>query len=187
MVKKLNQKNKQIIRLATVIGVVLLLTLSFWGVKTKNNRADTPGDVTAQNPTINFEPATEEEKAQAEQHKEDLSKRIEQEQNTPPQAGEKAVTPIISSWGQNPDTNNLEVAAFIPEVYEEGGTCTLTLVKSTTTVTKSSTAQKDVNRTSCVPFVIPRSELEAGDWIASVHYASAAAQGVSNKQTISVK
>ncbi len=136
---------------------------------------------------INYSPPTEEDKNQAEDHKSELEERIKQEQNPTPPPDTKQVTPTISSWGQDPGSKNVEVAAFLSEVYEDGGICTLTLSKSARVITKTNTAQKDVNRTSCATLVVPYGELEPGNWEAVVSYASSAAKGISSKQTVTVK
>lgn len=183
----LKHKRSMSVNKKTVAFILFVIALLVAGglflVNKKDQKSDTP--VTG----INFGPPTEQEKAEAEQHKEEVRKRLEQEQNAnnQPQSGTKSVTPLISSWGQNPDTNNLEVAGFIPEIYEDGGKCTLTLTRNGQTITKDSSAHKDVSRTSCQPFAISQDSLTPGTWSATLKYASSTATGSSTSTTITVK
>jgi hypothetical protein len=138
--------------------------------------------------TINNGPATQQEKAEAEQHKAELEQKAAQEKAaTPSPTTKKVVVPFVASWGQDPDNNSFELSAFISDVYEDGGTCTLTMSASGKTITKTSTGHKDVNKTTCTPFVVSRTELTAGDWTAAVQYTSASAQGISNQQAVTVR
>ncbi len=169
---------------AAVIGVVFL---GLYLTHTKPFEQKSTAETTQQNnPTVKLEPATEQERKDAESHKADLEKRTDLE-NTPTTTDKKQVHPVIASWGQDPDTNNVEITAYVPDIYEDGGTCTLEFTKDSSTITKTTTGKKDVNRTSCSRFVIPKNELTAGTWSASVSYASASGSGASSSQTIEVK
>lgn len=99
------------------------------------------------------------------------------------------VTPIITYAGYFDDTKKqIEVNAFVPEIFENG-TCTLTLTRSgSTTITKTNTAAGSVKNTNCKNFVLERSELSAaGEWSAVVSYSSASHSGTSSTQTFMVQ
>ena len=174
-------KKKTII--AVVIAVVMLST-GFSIYKFRGNSSSTSGSDTG---GINFNPPTEQEKQSAEAHKEEVAKQAEFEDNPPASSRTKSVTPVISSWGQNPETKSVEVTGYIGTIYESGGTCKVTLTKEDKNVTETTTSQKDVNRTSCPAAVIPASNLSPGQWSATLTYTSSTAQGTSSAVLVTVK
>lgn len=99
------------------------------------------------------------------------------------------VTPVITYAGYFDDSKKqIEVNAFVPEIFENG-TCTLTLTRSgAATITKTNTAAGSVKNTNCKNFVLDRSELSAaGEWSAVVSYSSASHSGISSTQTFTVQ
>jgi hypothetical protein len=137
-------------------------------------------------PTINYGPPTKQEIADSEEHKKELEQARQNQPSTTPGV-QKSVGPVISSWGQDPGSKDLEIAAFVPGIYEDGGTCILTLTKAGVVLTKTTAGHKDVNRTSCEPFTIAQDELTTGAWKAVIHYDSVTASGSSNQEMINVK
>lgn len=186
MKKKATPSKRRLWGAIILIALLLVAAVLAWSMLMKP-AANTDQDKKAlPSPTVNYNPATEQEKADSEQHKKELEQKAKQEQ-AGPQLGVKSVIPIISSWGQAPDQKDLEVAAFIPGSYEDGGTCTLTLVKAGAVITKTTAGHKDVNRTSCARFIVPYGELTTGTWEATVGYGSATAKGTSAKQQMEVR
>ena len=149
-------------------------------------RSDKPTDTTDTTPVtegtegINLEPATEEEKAQNEQHKEDIVK--QQTQPTPPPAtGKPKVTPVIVSASVD------GVGAYVPGVFEEGGTCTAIFTKGSQSFNRSSAGFQNASYTQCAPIALTRSNFpSAGTWSVVVSYASAKVEGASAATTFTV-
>lgn len=181
---KIKNNKKSIPKWAILSLVIVLLALAGFGAH-KVLRSDAPASTTATANNINYGPATEQEKKEAEDNKAAVEQRAKTDSATP-SSGIKTVMPVISSWGTDPDTKNFELAAYIPDVYEDGGQCVLTLTKDGRILTRTISGRKDVNRTTCAPFTLPGREVTAGDWTASISYTSAAASG-SSEQTITVR
>lgn len=135
---------------------------------------------------IDLSPPTEEDKQQVDRHKEAVAKQQERE-NQPAPSGLRQVKPFISNAGYY--GNKVEVRSFIPEVYEAGGTCVITLVKGSDKVVKESLSVKGATTTDCPPAFISRSELPnpAGTWTVTVAYSSPTAEGISESRTVEVQ
>lgn len=178
---KIKKLNKNSIIIAAVTLVILAGGIALYLSNRTNNSEQVEATPTAQE-EINLNPPTEEDIKEAETHKEQLAQ-FSDNPSAPPENGK--VTPIITSWGQA--NEKVEVAARVPGVLEEGGTCTLTLKKDG--VTRSATSQgiANVSEVSCGFIAIPRSSLTAGEWSATVSYSSPKANGVSEAKTITVK
>ena len=168
--------NKNIIILTSVVllvgsGVFLYLKQSDYFVK-QTDGSSSPD-------TLNLEPPTDQDKKEAENHKEQLS--------TPPTnpSASGKVTPIITSWGQS--NGKVEVATRVPGILEEGGVCTLTLKRNNETRTGSSNGIANVSEVSCGFIAIVRTSLTAGEWSATVTYSSSKASGTSEAKNIMVE
>ncbi len=176
-IKKLNKK-------LLIIGVLALLIfaggLALYLSNRTNNSEQVETNPTAQE-EINLSPPTEEDIKEAETHKEQLA----QASGNPALPANGKVTPVITSWGQA--NEKVEVAARVPGVLEEGGTCTLTLKKDSVARSATSQAIANVSEVSCGFIAISRSTLTAGEWSATVSYSSPKANGVSEAKSITVK
>lgn len=184
--KKIKNKKKIILLSATtlvvlaIIGGVAYTASSRNDTKNKDNQDGLTG--------VNYDPPTKEEKAAADTVKDKASDRLELEKkSTQNSANKKQVSPVISSTGQDQQSKDIEVAAFIPGVFEDGGTCTLSLSSGQTTRTATRTAIKNVSDTSCGFMNIPYSQLSPGSWQASVKYDSSSASGTSSSVEVKVK
>lgn len=138
--------------------------------------------------SVSYAPPTKEEQKETEQFKQ--QQQADNSNPTPPPTtapdGRKSVTPTISYAGQYDAL--FEASAFVPSIFEDGGTCTLTLVHGSKTVTKTSAAVKDATTTRCNLFSFASSELTpSGTWTASVAYSSATAVGTSKSVDITIK
>lgn len=99
-------------------------------------------------------------------------------QTEPTQApgdGRATVTPFISYAGPGTDPSTIEVAGFVPQVIEEGGTCTATI--PATGVSVQAPAYADATSTSCGLLVLPVAP--AGQTVV-LTYSSDASTGVSD-------
>jgi cytoskeletal protein RodZ len=142
---------------------------------------------------INYGPPTAQEKAAANEAKENISndKATDSTPETPtpsaaPTSGKKSVTPVMTSWGPNGD-QDAQARGFVPGITEEGGTCTLTLTKGGVTVTESKEATPDASTVSCGLITIDRSRLTTGSWTATLSYSSTKSEGKSSPNTIEVE
>lgn len=128
-------------------------------------------------------PPTKEEQQAADTQKE---KNIEREQIDTNNQATKTAEVVLVDAGQYSDT--IEVRAYIANIYEDGGTCTVTFTKDSQTVTRTSKGFKDATTTQCEPFNIPRSAFpSAGDWQLKISYTSNTSTGASASQAVNVK
>jgi hypothetical protein len=174
-----------------ILITALLLILAGGGAYAWLSRAEDKPTASTEAPkttgkdgSTKLAPATEEEKKETDAYKAELGKN----EDTPatPSSASSSVTPTITYAGQY--DSSVEAAAFVSGIYEDGGTCTLTLTKGSTSVTRQTAASKDATVTRCVNFAIPRSEIPSnGEWTVSVSYKSATHSGTSATQKITIK
>jgi len=183
--KQNHRINQNKIVIFTICGIVTLAALSFFAykmlVKPNTNQISNPGTDTSVN-DINMEPATEEEKQQAEDHKDDLVKQQETEANPKPAGQKKQVSPSISSADQT------MISVFVSGVFEDGGTCTATITGPGNTIKKTSVGFANASYTSCEPIFLSRSDFsKSGTWSVSVAYSSSTADGTSANREFNVQ
>jgi len=82
--------------------------------------------------------------------------------------------------------DKIEASGMLPEVVEEGGSCTLTLTRGSVTRTVEGDTATGRESTFCSLLTVPTSELAPGDWTAVLTYSSAAHSGASPASTVSV-
>jgi hypothetical protein len=178
--------SSKILKLGAILAILVIIVLgSFLVYRRRSHNASTPA---TSNPPgtekIDLSPPTEQEKQSNEQHKDELIKQQQQEQNT--QTGIKQVKPIITDAGYY-DTQ-VEVRSFVPGIYEAGGTCTITMTKDSSSITRQVISSKGATTTDCPVVRIPRSDLPStGTWTVTVSYNSATAKGSSDSKTVEVK
>ncbi len=79
---------------------------------------------------------------------------------------------ITSSQSSN---GMIVVSSYVPGVFEDGGTCTLTLSNGKSTVKRTTIGISDANHTTCPTFTIDNtghSALSSGTWQVNVAYSS---------------
>lgn len=118
---------------------------------------------------INLNPPTEQEKRDAEENKKALAEDRPTPQ-PPTSNAKKQVAPEITFADRS------EVRAYVPGIFEDGGTCTATATKGTQTQAKSSEGFKNVSDTQCAPI---EWALSGNGWSVVVGYNSKTAQGKS--------
>jgi hypothetical protein len=153
------------------LAIVLAGGLLFWGLQSRNSNKSNALNPEAAESGIKYEPPTEEEKQQAEAHKDDLA----QQNNNPAPApstpnAKKSVTPVITN------VDNSGLRGYVPGVIEDGGTCTATAKSGSATVTKTSSGFFNVSYTQCAP-IDWDSQLASGTWEFTLSYQSAKAEG----------
>lgn len=177
------KKNSLINKNITILAIIVfLLTLSgiFLYLK-KSGNSIKPTDSSTSPEDINLGPPTDQDKKEAENHKERLSN----SSDTTTSSANGNVTPVITSWGQS--NGKVEVAARVPGILEEGGLCTLTLKRNNEAQTGTSNAIANVSEVSCGFIAIARSSLTAGEWSATVTYYSSKASGTSEAKSVVVE
>jgi len=157
-----------------VLGVVLLLlvtgAIAYTQIRDEETANQPASDASDQESGdyINLNPPTEEDKQETEANKKSLS---EDRPSPPPTSnGKKQVTPVITS------VDGGKVYAYVPGIFEDGGTCKATATKGSQTKTAKSTAFANVSDTSCAPISI---SLSGSGWSVVVSYSSSTSQGQS--------
>jgi cytoskeletal protein RodZ len=162
------------------LGIVLALLLG-GGLAYAQLKSNQPSNQPASNASdrqsgdyINLTPPTEQDKNDAAQNKKNLANDTPSPPSTVPD-GKKEVTPVITN------ASTSEVRAYVPGIFEDGGTCKATATKGSQTVTKSSAGFADVNKTSCVPI---KWSLAGSGWSVILSYSSSTAQGKSEAYSV---
>lgn len=180
-----SKKNRKVLLIS---GAVVLITAAAAGIILWLNHASKNITPTANpdtsKPGINYSPPTEEEKQSANDEKEKIIQ--EEEQQNAPQPttsnGKQKVTPIISRATSD------GISAYVPSIFEEGGTCTATFTKGSTKFTKTSDGFQNASYTQCAPIAVNSSDFSLkGSWSVQVSYSSAKAAGASAPQQINIE
>lgn len=182
-IKKLSKKAIVIVLLLILAAILIGGCVYIFTLKSdkKNNTS-----VNLPTETINYDPATAQERDETEAHKNDVNRQIEIESNSStPSDQQKTVQPTITYANQ--DGFQVEVDSFISGVVEDGGTCKLILSKDQKTIQRTSGASKDATTTVCAPFILQSTELSQGTWSAIVEYSSTTSKGKSEVKTFNVR
>lgn len=187
MTRQVVKKSSYRKKLMLVIAALLLISGLVYGLVIRPKQATkqiSPPQPPIKQQDINFQPPTPSDQAAADANKQKVTDQITQDQQ-PPASGQKTVSPVITSPVPPPNTNprELRIAAYVPEVFEDGGTCTAT-IQGAKVVKQTSKGFKNVSTTSCVPM---NTSLSAGTWTLVVAYESATAKGQSNSMTFKVE
>lgn len=147
---------------------------------------DTPGSRTPGN-TI-YSPTTEEERKETEQFKKELEANQNSASQPTNQSGQGKITATVVITSLQFVEQTVKISGFVSNVFEDGGTCTLSLSATGQTVEATSQGVADVNKSSCPEISIPKTSLKSGvTYTAKLSYTSSAASGTSQSQTIQVK
>lgn len=131
---------------------------------------------------INLSPPTREEKSAGDSHKEEIVRQAEQNNQKPANA-----QVVIVDARQYASENIIEVRAFVSNIIESGGVCTITLTQGSQVVSEQSQAFADAQTTQCSTVTIPRNKfLAKGSWEAEIKYSSNSITG-SAKKTVSIE
>ena len=144
-----------------LIAGLLILSTGVWAITAYNQPAKS-GDKTPEGgSSVNLNSPAEEEKNSA-------------QDNPAAQTGtKKKVSPIITS------ADKQSVYAYVPDIIEDGGTCTATFSYGQDKVTASSQAFSNVSYTSCKRIALDSPLTISGTWSVVVSYSSATAEGKS--------
>ena len=95
----------------------------------------------------------------------------------------KDVEPVITFAGVR--NGNVEVRAYVAEVYEDSGKCTAKFTKGSEKLVQSVAGIKDATYTRCDRVVVPIDSFNSsGGWSVSVTYNSPSANGESSSQEV---
>lgn len=182
------RKTKKVSHTKTIIlgtlAVLILLgaaTIAFRQF-TKNNQPSASTTRTATSDGINFDPPTQEEQEAGDKKKEEISKGTDQP--SPPPSANGA--DVLITYG-DVYAGNVEVGAYIANIFEDGGTCKLSLKKGTVEHTATSQGVKNVSTTNCPALSIVTNKLSPGVWAATVTYTSPTISGTSKAKDITVQ
>ena len=180
MVRKIKSvSNKKILILMTV--AVLAAT---GGVVWFVNQGD-ESTTSQSEDIINYGPATEQEKQETEQHKQELENKLGPGNSSTPSSQPSSQASVVMTYA-NLTNQSVESGGFVSNALEEGGTCTLTLTKGSAKVTGTSQGFIDVNKTACPTISINRNQLNSGEWTVVLSYSSSSASGSSAPEIINV-
>lgn len=136
---------------------------------------------------ISLAPATEQEKADAEDNKNEIIQQQEKQKNdsanTTDSSGSEVVVTITSA-------NSEGVYSFVSGVLEDGGTCTAIYSKGSESFQKTSSGFINVTDTQCEPITTNRGDFSStGVWSVQVTYSGSASQarGTSQASKITIQ
>ena len=192
-----NRSSRKPSHKVAIISIIVVVLLLAGGAFYHFHNASSPKPTTSTGSTINYGPPTDAQKSDAQRHKDQLANNAQNnnsqtgvgtDQGSTSPASKRQVTPLISSWGKNPDdTQNFYVNGFVPNLVEDGGTCTLTMTKNGQTVTQTKAAVINATNTSCGEIAVPYASLGKGTtWQANLRYSSATAEGTSATTSVEV-
>lgn len=95
-----------------------------------------------------------------------------------------AVTLTFAGW--NATTASVEAGGYVSGVIENGGTCSLRLVREGTIVEVAGTAAADAATTTCDMLSVPVDRVSSGTWTAELTYTSTGATGTSAPMEVQV-
>jgi len=100
--------------------------------------------------------------------------------------GQASVVPLITYSGFDPAGPVVEVSAFVPDIAETDGQCSVTVTNGSETATGSGAARPDVAATQCGSIYAALPSGATGDWIAVVTYSSSTSVGSSAPVSIKI-
>jgi hypothetical protein len=107
--------------------------------------------------------------------------------DTSVRAPEGVAQVALTYAGWDAPSASVEVDAFVGDLIEDGGTCTLTLSRAGTgSRVVSGAASADATTTICAPLHVAGDQLASGTWTATVTYSSASGSGSSDPAEVTV-
>ena len=86
------------------------------------------------------------------------------------------------------DNDQVEVRAYVSNIYEDSGVCTAVFTLGDKTVSQDGSSFKDAKTTQCGAMDVARSRFpSAGDWQLVVKYKSSTATGQTDPKTVIIK
>ena len=104
----------------------------------------------------------------------------------PTSGARREATVQITYSGWNPGSSVVEIGGFVPQLVEEGGSCTLTLTQGAASASASREATPDVSTTACGELTVPGDQLAPGTWSAVLSYESDRSSGASEPVEVQI-
>ena len=169
---QIKRKPKKYIIIAIAALVIIAGCIAYFAVAAMNKHTRSDGT------SVNYDPPTSDQLAAGNQIKENsvnpdnaskpnVSGSDQPASPVPQSNGKSKVSATLTAANQNGST--LQIRSDIGTVTNSG-TCTLTMTKGSSTVTKSAAVQALAGGTTCTGFDIPVSELSAGTWKIALHF-----------------
>jgi hypothetical protein len=98
----------------------------------------------------------------------------------------EAVPVVLTYSAWSPADRQVLAGGYVSGIIEDGGTCTLTLTRGSSSVTVEGPAMPDATTTVCGGLAVPGDRLSAGTWQATLSYASPTHQGTSATAAVEV-
>lgn len=151
-------------------AIALVLGAGVYALVNRDNQPAAPEGV-------NLAPATEQEKSEAQQNKDNIvdQQNNQNSSNQPSTGNKKQVTVFITNATYS------SINSYAAGVIEDNGTCSATFTQGSTVITRTSQGFSNVSYTQCAP-IMPNLPNQNG-WSVVVKYSSAAAEGSSQTQT----
>ena len=168
-------KNKKVL----IISLLLIASLSIgaWWVFVRDTSSDLPVADTSE--PVNYDPPTETDKTESDSKKDQILDEDTNQTTDTSADSIKKTNVTITYWGAS--GSSYEVGAYASHV-EQSGTCTLTMIKGTTTLTATRKATDNVSTMSCGALSVSNAKVTQGMWSATVKYSSDKYQGSTTKQ-----
>jgi len=193
---KINTHSKKPLKIALIIGAILLVILGASALYFYkfNGKIFGWSPVASSSSTVDYNPPTQEQIDAGNQVKEE---NLKQDEATNPKTGDSSTpdsnqtqTPAqqntvgVSITAANQNGSMLQIRALINTVTSSGS-CTLTLTKSgSPTVTKTANVQALPSSSTCQGFDVPVAELSSGTWAATVQYNNGATKGSATQNVV---
>lgn len=91
---------------------------------------------------------------------------------------------VVTYTGWDAGTGAVEVAGYVPDIIEDGGTCTLTLTRGAEVVSAEGPALSDATTTSCGTVDVQLPATGEGHWNARLAYSSSSSRSTSETFTV---
>jgi flagellar basal body-associated protein FliL len=176
---KLPKKNKKIPKIYIIILIILIVLSGIYVAFAHFNKSWPFIKTTQTNSvnTIDLNPPTKQQTDTGS----DIKNTTTKSDPVSPQTGQVSLS--ITSVNQNSDT--LQIRILIQAVTNSGS-CSLTLAKGTSLVSKTAGVQPQSSASTCTGFDVPINELPSGTWQLTVNFKNDTLNG-STSQTIKIK
>lgn len=183
-------KNKKSLNLnLKVVGAtVLILALISGGYAYReNHKKQVISTTVVGEKKLNLNSPTKQEQASGDAIKPNIVQQEEARNNTPANTPtvRSHVVPTITYADQS--GNQIEVGGYVNGVFENNGTCTLTIQRAGISKTVSVAATKNVNSVDCPVMSLSTVILPKGSWQAVISYTSNTSEGQSSARSVEVK
>lgn len=162
--KKIAKNKKRRLIIGVIVVVLLLVGAAgaayFWYVKNHS------GPSTYISNGINYRPPTTEEKQDSQQKKDEIAA---QNDHSSPADNTSSIVPVITQWGEY--GGNIEVAGYVPSIFEDNGTCTYTFTQGSSSFSKDTKGVQNASNTNCPTISLPPGQFsQKGTWNVTLTY-----------------